>query len=171
VLYKKSLLGKITKMINSAQVVKEKTGASHAVKVLIESESYRDVLEDSNLASWTKEFDAEFGRLSKDFQKNKTESEKFVIYEVKSKLKLQSSLSGYLAQFFPGKIIVLYQKDGGEYNFSLRRGKGVDKDLGELAKTITDGIPEGSGGGHPVAAGARIPAKQIERFLNEISKK
>lgn len=163
-LYRKSLLGKITKIINAAQVVKGKEGASHAVKILIHSKNYSDVLRDKKLFSWGKKFDGEFGRISKDFRERKILKKNFVIYEVKSKFNLHSSISGYLSQFYPEKILVIYQKNR-MCKVSFRRGKNVNVHLGDLAKKLVSGIPNSSGGGHPAASGASFPRKYTEKFL------
>lgn len=169
-LFDLSLLGAITKIFDSASIVKNISGVKLAVKILIETKSYKNVLatktaEIKQIVSWYEEMKKEFDRLVKDFKKNKKESGKFLIYEIKSKFNLKSSLAGYIQQFYKNKILVVYQSDGGFYAVSFRRGIEAKDDLRKIAKNSVKGIENSSAGGHIPASAARIPKVSLGKFL------
>ncbi len=67
------------------------------------------------------------------------------------------------ARIYSGKPIGLAaQRHRGFYNISIRAIKGID--LNKLLRDIAVRI-EGTGGGHPQAAGARIPIHRFREFL------
>lgn len=79
-------------------------------------------------------------------------------FEIKSSYSITSILANTLFDMYPSRTIILYTKKQGAWNASGRSHK---FDLNAAFKTASKGI--GSGGGHPVAAGARVSDFKIFR--------
>lgn len=168
ILIEKSLLGKLTQLIDSSMVVKDIAGAVFSLKILIESKKYKDVVNNKTLARNYKLVENEFKKIEKDFNKNKKIINSVLLYELKSKLKLKSAFSNYLERSFDDKIVAVYQKEKDYYSISLRKGKKMETDLDNLAREAVRGITNADGGGHPVAAGIRVPIKQFKKVIENI---
>lgn len=168
ILFDNSLLGKLTKIVDSAGVVKNKQGSVFALQDLIKSKDYKEILKNKKLMVYFNITEREFKKAVGDFKKNKKTVNNVLLYEIKSKLKLKSPLATYLERFFDDKVLAIYQKEDNFFNISLRRGKNLRTDLAELAKELVSDIPNSMGGGHPVAAGARIPIKYLNKFVNNL---
>lgn len=172
-LFDLSLLGTLTKIFDSASIVKGIEGVKLATKILIETKSYKDILAMKNteikkLVGWYEIMKKEFDRLVEDFKKNKKEFGRFLFYEIKSKLNLKSSLAGYMQQFFNNNIIVVYQLDGDFYAVSFRRGSNVKGDLRKVAEVSVKSIPNSSVGGHKPASATRIPKTSLKKFFENL---
>ncbi len=172
-MFDSTTLGLLSKMFDSAAVVKNIEGVRLAEKILIESGSYKDILQLKNadikkLSSLYETKRKEFERLVDDFHKNKKEIGMFLIYEIKSKLKLKSNLAGYIQQFYKDKIIVVYQLQKDFYEMSFRRGPDVKTDLRTVAKFSVRSIENSSAGGHEPASAARIPKKDLDKFVENL---
>ena len=174
ILLEKSLLGKLTKIIDSAREVKDIKGAMLALHTLINAENYKQILDKK--APHTKElfkyFDLvenEFQKVVNDFNKNKKQMKNLLVYQIKSKFNLKSSLATHLQQFFDDKILMIYQKSGNFYDISFRHGKKINIDLAWLAREAARDIPNSNGGGHPSSSGARIPVKYFNKFLKNLN--
>jgi single-stranded DNA-specific DHH superfamily exonuclease len=168
ILLEKSLLGKLTNIVDSGMVVKDFSGSKFSLNVLIEAEKYNDVINNKTLSRYYKLVEAEFKRIGVDFDKNRKIVDNIIFYEIKSKMKLKSAFSNYLERMFTDKIIVVYQKDGVNFAISIREGKKLKIDLDVLAKESIRDIIGANGGGHPSAAGARVPLGQINKFMDNL---
>jgi len=168
ILIEKSLLGKLTQIIDSGMIVKEKSGSVFALKVLIDVKKYKDVMENKTLLNYYKLVKSEFEKTVKDFEKNKKIIDNVVLYEIKSPLKLKSGFASYVGKLFDDKIIAIYQKDGEKFSFSLRKGKNMTIDLDNFGKEVTRGIENADGGGHPNAAGMNVPLKHIKSLIENM---
>jgi len=169
-LFEESLLGKLVSLVDSARIVKSIKGVKTAVDLLLKAKNFKEILNKKNvLIKYSKTVEKEFDKILKDFERNKKIKKMFVLYEIKSKLNLKSSLSNYLIPYYPQKILLIYQKMGEKFfEVSLRKGKDIEIDLGKLIEEIVSDIPNASGGGHPSAAGARIPVKFFRKFMRKI---
>lgn len=171
VLFDKSELGKLAKIFDSARVVDGIKGSVLALNTLVKTIDYNDVLggKSKKLLEDYTIVEKEFNRLVNDFQKKK-KSKRLVLYEIKSKYNMKSPLSSYLSKLMLKEVLVIYQKSGKFIEVSFRRGKMCVIDLNELAIKSIDKIPESTGGGHPVASGARFPVKFLVKFTNNLKK-
>lgn len=173
-LFSFSTLGAIAKIFDSARIVRGREGSILAAKVMCESKSYEDIMKSGSadaqrLVEWSDVVKNEFKRLVQDFnRKRKLIKPDTIFYEIESKLMIKSTLSGYLAQFYKDKVLVISQKVGDNLDVSFRRGDMCKTDLNELAKKAVRGIPGGEGGGHEAASGARIPAKYMTKFIKQL---
>ncbi len=63
---------------------------------------------------------------------------------------------------------VCYKENGPYYNVSLRGEKGLEEDLGEIARRLGE-RHGGFGGGHKRAAGAKVPRAHLMGFIEDLS--
>lgn len=172
VLFDNSLLGKLAKIFDSARVVNSVEGSVAALNVLIKAENHQDVLKGKygakDLLKWYDISEKEFNRLVKDFEKKKKRIKKIIMYEIKLKYNMKSSLATYLARKMINEVLVIYQKSGKYVDVSFRRGKVCIVDLNQLASNSVKNIPDSNGGGHIQAAGCRFPAKYLNKFLRNL---
>lgn len=173
-LFSYSVIGTLAKILDSARVVEGRMGAVLASRALSRAKSYHEIINASGgdaakLMAWSDTVRKEFKRLVADFnKKRKLVKNNIIFYEIPSKLFIKSSLSGYLAQFYKDKVLIVAQKSEGRFDVSFRRGDDVKVDLNKLAKKAIRGIPDSEGGGHEAASGARIPIKYITKFLKQL---
>lgn len=172
ILFDKSLLGRLAKIFDSARVVNGIEGSVTALNVLIKVNDYQDVLrgkyEAKDLLEWFTVVEKEFNRLVKDFEKRKKRIKKIILYDVRSKYNMKSSLATYLSKKMVNEVLVIYQKSGKYIDASFRRGRVCIVDLNKLAGNSVKNIPDSNGGGHVQAAGCRFPAKYLARFLRNL---
>lgn len=139
-----------------------------ALKCLIKSKNYKELLKNKKLIEYFNITEKEFKRAAEDFNKNKKTINNILLYEIKSKLKLKSPLATYLQRFFDDKILAIYQREDKIFNISLRKGNKLHVDLAKLARESVRGIPDSMGGGHPEAAGVRTPVKYLDKFVENL---
>lgn len=89
----------------------------------------------------------------------------FNFFELKSRYGIASTLATKLFDMYPEKTIILYSKGKNYYKFDGRTRK---FDIGKIFKEASKGI--GNGGGHPVAAGARIDLRSYKEFKKRVLK-
>ena len=175
ILYENSVVGLLTKIVDSGRVVAGKNGAEFVSKTLFKVKDYHEILdgltgESKTLLKWNDTARKEFERLKKDFKKSsKPIWGNVLFYEFDSKLRLKSTLATSVGKSYGNKIVVIGQRSGKYFDISLRKGKNVKVDLAMLVKRACKNIPDSLGGGHPEASGARIPAKYKDRFLKNLS--
>lgn len=167
-LFDNSLLGKLAKVVESAEMVNNKEGSVFALGNLVKSKDYEEILENKKALSYFNLTEMEFKKTVGDFNKNKKTINDILVYGVKSKLKLKSPIATYLQRFFDDKILLIYQRENETISISLREGKKMKVDLAKLARESVRNIPKSSGGGHPQAAGIRMPAKYLKKFLDSL---
>jgi len=107
--------------------------------------------------------DEEYQSILKDAVKHKSEDEIFFYVYKQDKMSLNQDLSNELVYRFPDKIIIIGRERSGEFKLSFRSQKY------NLPKMIENGLKgcEGYGGGHEHAAGANIPVKDFDRFIEQ----
>ncbi|MEK0325197.1 MAG: DHH family phosphoesterase [Nitrosopumilus sp.] len=82
-----------------------------------------------------------------------------------------ASILSEMERFTQKILIVRTSTDESHMKCSLKKGRGaVDVELGPLIENISEQTG-GSGGGHPAAAGARIPISRADEFLNRVVSK
>lgn len=130
---------------------------------LIEMQDPREILE----------LKEHYDYLIKKYEKIKTEAlkqkpeGKFFIYKYSKGLPFLAELSNELIHKFPDKIVIIAREDEGEVRASIRSRKyKVLKPIKEIFKEIG-----GNGGGHEVACGIKLKAKDWEKFLYKLRNK
>jgi single-stranded DNA-specific DHH superfamily exonuclease len=161
---RKSDLGLLASVI---ELTRPEEKIEEFVKLLSKYDSYRKLIkENKSLFDEYWEIKKQIDQLVDDFE-NKAEFFKdagVAIYEIDSERPLQSMVSGLVSERFPVTTIIVGRESGGKYRCSVRNQMGVD--VSTLVKKATIGIIGGSGGGHPQAAGAKIPKNDWQRFKN-----
>lgn len=173
ILFRKTLLGKLTAIIGSSEIVARRQGAILALKALLKTKNPNQILSGSfteakALLNTYKVVLSEYESVLDDFLANKKIYGKIVFYEIKSHLNLKAALSGSVQSLFKKKIIAIAQRKNESYDISFRRGLGVKTNLGELVKEAVANIPNANGGGHEAAAGAQIPKAYLQKFLKNL---
>jgi len=165
-LFDKSLIGKIAKMIDSCRIFEGKKGVEYVTKLAANSKSYEDLLKDKRVRNIDKNLGKAFRNELKKVKKKKIEIGEYLVYEIKGRLNLKSSLASYLPKVYPNKIIFVAQKSKeGYYEVSVRRGINRRVNLAKLVEKISKNI-KAKGGGHPTAAGMRVDdLKELTEFL------
>lgn len=85
-------------------------------------------------------------------------SENLVFFEYSGDLSISADLSNGLVHLYPDKYVVVVYRKEGVANMSLR-GRNVRVVLARVLNVVA-----GSGGGHEMAVGARISAKDVDKF-------
>ena len=173
-LFESSKIGLLTRIIDAGRVVKADVGATHTAKVLLSVKNYDEILEPKNLATkklagWYGTVKKEFDRLVGEFKEKSIPIGNALFFELKSKLRIKSTLASAVENFYDDKIIVIGQRTGKHYMISMRRGKNVDTDLDKLIRFAIKNIPGASGGGHPQASAGRILHKYKAVFLKNLA--
>jgi single-stranded DNA-specific DHH superfamily exonuclease len=171
-LLEKSTIGKIAKMIDSHRIFEGIKGVEYITKLTANSTSYLDLLNDEKTNKIYEKLEKAFKNELEKLKERKIEIGEYLIYEIKSKINLKSSLSSYLPKIFPRKIIFVAQKSKeGYYEVSVRRGVKRKVNLAKLVEEISKNI-RAKGGGHPTAAGMRIDdLKELIEFLKNKKRK
>lgn len=84
-------------------------------------------------------------------------------FESKSKYGIASTISTKLFDMYPDKTIIVYSRGKDHCKISGRTRK---FDIGKIFKEASEGL--GSGGGHPVAASAKIDSKDFNEFKKRL---
>jgi len=171
-LFDKSLIGKIAKMVDSCRIFEGIKGVEYVAKIIANSKSYEDLLKDKRVNKVYKNLKRAFKNELKRVENKKIEIGEYIVYEIKGKLNLKSSLASYLPKVYPNKIIFVAQKsEEGYYEVSVRRGISRRVNLAKLVEKISKNI-KAKGGGHPTAAGMRVDdLKELIEFLKNKKRK
>lgn len=110
----------------------------------------------------------EFEKLVSEFDEKKEETDKIIFYEFESKYYLNSPVCTVLSiKQVPDKILICAQKKDEQISISARFQKG-SKHIGEMLRECTKGLPNANGGGHSVAAGAKVNKEDYETFKKKV---
>jgi single-stranded DNA-specific DHH superfamily exonuclease len=155
-LFEKSLLGKIAKMVDACRIFEGIRGVTYVTKIIANSESYKDLLKNKKINKIYKKLEITFKKELGKVKRRKIEIGEFLVYEIRSKYNLKSSLASYLPKIYQNKVIFIAQKSNeGYYEVSIRRGIKRRVNLSKLVEEISKNI-RAKGGGHPTAAGMRV---------------
>lgn len=109
---------------------------------------------------YDKEVIEKYNKLKTSALKKKAEG-KFFIYKYEGKLSFIGELANELIHLFPDKIVIVARENEGEIKASLRTRDYDLSKISEIALSV-----DGEGGGHEKACGAKMKAKEWEKFLN-----
>lgn len=164
-----TFLGRLADMISSTRATN-----------MLSCEQMVDVLEEADFNSFGKAKNAdkmleaqkiiekEMAMLLEDAEMKAEKTGKLVIYNIKSKFNLGSSLSTKISEKFRNNLVIIYEKSGNRIKASARnQAKNINagRVLQKAAKDVG-----GSGGGHEAAAGATIPADKWDKFREVLIK-
>jgi len=164
-IYFKSPIGKIVKIFNSA--LKDRTtNVVNMLKFLMKAKTPYDVLEEnSKNQTMHKKFNEIEGKFQRLLEKaGENVREKILFFQYGGDLSISSDLSNCLRYKFSDKFIVVIYASGEKVNISVR-----GKDVRELVLKAIEGLEGATGGGHKNAVGARVKAKDLEKFKEKFS--
>jgi single-stranded DNA-specific DHH superfamily exonuclease len=158
----------LSEAIAAAKAVNRINGIREAFDIFVKANEPKEVF-NSPLIRYVDIFKQELERLESDFRENATFFSKTnaILYEVRSKYQITSSLANSIADKRSDEVIILL-RCGKMLKVSARCMSGrvdVAKLLHDLVKNI------GVGGGHEKAAGAAVPARHAEEFMQRLHEK
>jgi len=139
------------------------------LKILEEAKNYNDIINNDYLKKLQKKANEELNKWIEN--RNKAEKyDRLVIYEIKPKLHISSTLSTILSmEFFKDKtLIVITDISGTQELIISARDQSRKINLNEFLKEATKDLPESTAGGHIPAAGAKIRREDLEKFKENI---
>lgn len=157
----KSKLGRASDMISSVITLKGLKGANEALKTMVKSEAFQDFFSNKRIREWDKVVREELKSVLKVSEKDREFHPELdlMIYTIKTKLSLVSTVSNILGEKFSENTVVIRKRvpDGWKVSFRNQSGR---VNLGKIVKRAVTGF--GSGGGHEKSAGAVV--KDWEEF-------
>jgi single-stranded DNA-specific DHH superfamily exonuclease len=154
---------RMSDIISSSITFKGLKGAEKSLGLLVKSANYWDFEKSEELTEWNRIVQKEVRRIVADFEKNKSQSGKVILYEIKSKMNITSIIATITAEKYPKNIVIIRKKSGDHWKISLRHQDG-SVSVGGLAKFASKGI--GSGGGHVKSSGALV--SDWEKFRDNV---
>jgi single-stranded DNA-specific DHH superfamily exonuclease len=119
--------------------------------------SYYDVIQgeiDSIIANWRENAEID-------------EKKKLIVIELNTKFSISSTISTIISFDNPHYTVMVARKSSSGISISLRR-QDMKVDCSKLAKKITEGLENASGGGHVPAAGIKIMTRDWETLRSRI---
>jgi len=167
-IYYKSQIGKIAKIFSFA--LKDRTtNVVNMLRFLMKAKSPYEVLEETSknktMHQRFEQINKKYKKLVEKAKKSFDKSNKILFFNYGGDLSISADLSNELMYLFPEKIIVVAYAKGIKVNISAR-GKDVRNFVLEAIRDI-DGA---TGGGHDVAVGAQVNAKDLDRFRDNLDK-
>jgi single-stranded DNA-specific DHH superfamily exonuclease len=152
------------KIIASVRAIKGHEALIQVAKFLSECKKIDDFLY-SDFSKHVEKLDRELENQIRKFESEGVKDVSF--FELKSNYSLMGALSNRMFDMYPEKTIIIYKKTDGYIQVS---GRSKKYNIGNLFKVAAKDI--GTGGGHPVAGGAKVKEKDFnkfkKRFLEEI---
>ncbi len=148
-------------IIDAVKAVKKEKGIIALVRFLTTCKKIEDFLYIEEYQKMKELCDKEIEKQVKKFQVSGVEDINF--FQIKSPYSVTSAVAKKLFDLYPDKIIIGYSESKGFYKFS---GRGKANDIGSIFRKAAEGL--GTGGGHAVAAGAKIPASKFGEFRRRI---
>jgi single-stranded DNA-specific DHH superfamily exonuclease len=155
-------IGKVAMILNSG--LKDRpSNVSKMIKILIDAKNSSDILVENEKNKFLHEKYLEISsRIKKILEKIEIKKDKIYL-EYAGTTSLSSELANQLSfRNKEKKIFVIFKKQD-VCNISVR-----GKNIRELLLKAIKNIPGATGGGHPDACGARIPAESLEIFKKNI---
>lgn len=158
-------IGKIVIEINAAASI---IGFNEMVEMILESKSLEELIKNRKILNSSKEFNKEFKRCKKEFERNAERIGVLVISEIESKYKrISSSIVTELSTKNPDKIFIVMERVDDKYNLHCRHQSGRVH-LGKLMEKCCEGL--NGGGGHKQAAGGTISSGKKDVFKERLIK-
>lgn len=163
----------VNNIITSPYMFSENSDMNISYEACLESSSPSDVLKAKNphskkLRMYHDVVEKEIMSAMKGWKKNADvfEEKKLIMLEIKTGFSISSVISTKISFEKPHYTIIVARINGSNVSASLRR---QDKKVncGELAKRLTEGIKNSSGGGHVPAAGIKV----MKRDWKEVRKR
>ena len=140
-------------------------------KIIEEAENFEDIIKNEYLKSLQKKASEEINKYIELRNKSKNYNG-LIIYEIKSSIRLSSTLSTILSMEYFNKntLIIITEIPGSDTLIISARDQTRKINLNEFLKEATKNIPNSTAGGHIPAAGAKIKKEHLETFKENIKK-
>lgn len=156
--------GKAAAMVNGASFF---FGFEKMAEILSSASGADEFMKNKKIVGYYEKFSKEIEKLKKEFWNVAEKTGKVYFAHIESKIeRIQSSVLTQLSTENPEKVLVIYHKDGENIKLSGRAQTGYD--LGTIFMKAAE-FAGGSGGGHKPAAGAMVPASNIEKFKKKVA--
>ncbi len=156
--------GKAAGMINGASFF---LGFEKMADILSSASGIDEFIRNRRIGRYYEKFSREIESLKKEFFEKAEKTGKVYFAHIESKIdRIQSSLLTRLSTENPEKVLIIFHKAKNNIKLSGRAQTGYD--LGRIFKKAAE-FAGGSGGGHKPAAGAMIPAENIEKFRKKVA--
>ena len=161
-----SVFSKIGDMISATRSTKSMS-CEEITDLMVRSRDPDDFIKsDDRLLNSYKEIANEIAAVVLDAEKGSERTGKVILYNIKSKYNLRSSISSELSKRHPNKIVIVYQEVSNRIKVSAR-SQG-EYDIGKLFQEATAGF-DASAGGHENAAGATVEKKDWDAFKEKLT--
>jgi len=162
---RESLFGQIAEIITAAKACN--IPPEEIAKIIYESKSCEEVLNNQTLINAYKQVQAEIEKLIIDAKSKFDPNKKIFFYEIKSKFSLRAVVATRLSEMWPDKIVIVWQKVRNKIRVA-GRNQSRKFDVGNLLKSaLTPGM-KASFGGHPAASGGIIDEKDWDEFRERL---
>lgn len=142
-------------LVDAVKAVEHEDGLVKLAGVLAGLENMDRFIYSERYLKVHQKYEHELNNLMEKFRA--VEMETIIFFETRSNYSLTSSLANRLFEIYPDKTLIIYKCDNRWCKISSRSRKyDMDKILREASAAVG-----GKGGGHPVAAGAKIPASKM----------
>ncbi len=164
-----SYLGRVADMISAARATRELT-CEQMVEILGRAKTPEDLEKVEGSEKMLESFKAvenEMIAIEQDVAANAENIGSFVLYNLKSRYSLGSSVATRLSEKFMKKILIIYSKEKSKIHISARNQKGIF-DVAGILKKAAHGL-NASAGGHDRAAGATVEEKDWQVFKERLA--
>lgn len=164
----KSRLGLYSEMINASKSIRGLKGLNEAFRIISKCETPEEFIE-SRLLKYYEKFQKELDKVEDEFEERGVFYSKAnsYVYEIESKYNISSPFSSRIAEKYPDSVIfIITRNKGTKLNVRCHSGR---VNVGKFMSELTEGI--GRGGGHPKAAGGKIPRRNTQEFLNRLEER
>ena len=171
--YGRETIERVGNFISLALSYPEEVPYDEMREVVRRAQKPEDIIENEKLRKLWNKYEKELNLwLEKVRELAKKNRIVYTVMEGAENKRLRGAVSTILSDEFPDNVFILGQKEGNYIEYSLRFRKNEDYNihLGEIAKEAGDRF-QGRGGGHPPAAGLRIPVEREKEFREWISKR
>ncbi|MAF89201.1 MAG: hypothetical protein CL963_01680 [Euryarchaeota archaeon] len=155
---------RLSQMFEAGAVLRKLAETRDAVR---NAESPEEVEKSETLIGFEKEYLQELERLKKLHETDAEElaEGRIILFDFTSEYRVRGMVSNMLQSMYTEKSIIVAEKVGQHYYFSMRAG-GQKVDLVKIIKYAIEGLAESNGGGHTKAAGARVMAGDRDKFIS-----
>ncbi len=171
--YGKETIERVGVFLSLAQTFPDEISYDEMREIVKRAKTPEDVLKNERLRSLWEIYQKEFKEwLERTRKATKEENVVYLVIEGVKSRKLRNAVATVASDEFPGKVFVIGQREGDYVDYSLRF-QGYEKHgvhLGEVAREAGEKFG-GRGGGHPPAAGLRIPVEKEEEFREWIKER
>ncbi len=137
-----------------------------ASQIVRQADSIDDIF-NSKLRSYFNRVDKELNKLREAYKRRAERHGNILLFEIKTKFLLGSTLSTIVSFETPDKIIILYRKSGDWISINARH-QGDKYKVNELLEKAIKGFSGAIAGGHPPAAGASVRRKDFDLFKKRL---